>query len=68
MSKEALTFFKPRRHDTDENVRLEVVRAIRGISIHDLRLISDELLGFLEDRVKDKKVLSARFVSLLFVV
>jgi len=55
MSKEALTFFKPRRHDTDENVRLEVVRAIRGISIHDLRLISDELLGFLEDRVKDKK-------------
>ena len=55
-SKEVVSFFKPRRHDTDETVRVEVVLCIRGIVMKDIQLVSDELLDFLKERVLDKKV------------
>ena len=55
-SKEVVAFFKPRRHDTEENVRVAVVSSIRGIAMHDLQLASDELLEFLKERLLDKKV------------
>ncbi|CAK8686527.1 unnamed protein product [Clavelina lepadiformis] len=54
-SKEVVTFFKPRRHDTDETVRMAVVMCIRGIALKDLQLASDDLLEFLKERVLDKK-------------
>nr|CAB3264762.1 sister chromatid cohesion protein PDS5 homolog A-B-like [Phallusia mammillata] len=53
--REAMTFFKPRRHDTEESVRIAVVLCIRGITMSDLQLASDEFLEFLKDRVMDKK-------------
>ena len=56
MSKEVIAFFKPRRHDTEENVRIAVVSTIRGIAMHDLKLASDELLEVLKERGLDKKV------------
>ena len=61
-NKEILTeceqYFTPRRHDTEENVRLEVVKSIRAVCLHDIKLVSDEMLDSLKDRTKDKKVSS----------
>ena len=53
---ECRQFFTPRRHDTEENVRLEVVKSIRAVCLHDIKLVSDEMLLSLKDRTKDKKV------------
>ncbi|XP_039265625.2 sister chromatid cohesion protein PDS5 homolog B-A-like [Styela clava] len=46
---------KLRRHDTEEGVRIAVVTTIRGIAMNDLRLVTDELLDFLRERLLDKK-------------
>ena len=53
---ECTQYFTPRRHDTDEKVRLEVVKTIRAVCLHDIKLTSDEMLHSLKDRTKDKKV------------
>ena len=50
--------FKHRIHDTDENVRFEVVRSIVTIANHHPFSLSEneDLLELIKDRVKDKKV------------
>uniref|UniRef100_H2YFG7 Uncharacterized protein n=1 Tax=Ciona savignyi TaxID=51511 RepID=H2YFG7_CIOSA len=49
-TREVMSYFKPRRHDTDDQVRLTVVSCIRGIAIKDIQLASDELLEFVKER------------------
>jgi sister-chromatid-cohesion protein PDS5 len=52
-------FLQLRQHDTEENVRFEVVKAIVATARQDDNIVSEseDLLNYVKERTLDKKVL-----------
>lgn len=58
---------KMRQHDSDENVRYEVVMAIVATAKRDFEVVSDseDLLEFVKERTLDKKVRPVYSISVI---
>lgn len=53
-----IAFFQLRQHDSEENVRFEVVKAIVATARLDFNIVSEseDLLNYVKERTLDKKV------------
>lgn len=64
LRKDITETLKFRQHDSDENVRYEVVMAIVATAKRDFEVVSDseDLLEFVKERTLDKKVCIVRIL------
>jgi len=55
-----------RQHDSDEDVRMDVVQAVVGAAKRSLANITEELLDSARERTLDKKVRPVQFASIIY--